>query len=778
MRVMMKGGVWKNTEDEILKAAVMKYGKNQWARISSLLVRKSPKQCKQRWYEWLDPSIKKTAWTREEEEKLLHLAKIMPTQWRTIAGCLDGRTPTQCLQHYEKLLDQAQGKDAFDGDDPRRLRPGEIDPNPENKPALPDPVDMDEDEKEMLQEARARLANTKGKKAKRKAREKTLDEAKRLAALQKRRELKAAGIHMAVPQSGRGVTKKKRVKMIDVMAEIPFHKTVPSGFYDTSKEEAKEEALRKNPRFKQMTLQKLEGERQDQVDERMKKKDNERMKKLKRDNLPVAMAKISELNDAKNVTKRPQLDLPAPQISNAELEGIAKVSMRGAGEGEEEEEGVTASLMPRVDQTPSITPMRTPLSSAEGQQGDAVMREAQYLAAVARETQTPLVGGTGPALTSTSDFSGSMPSHKPLTTPNMLKTPLVDAKSGGMTPKTAMLTPFRTPVSQDALAINRTKKTGKRGREDQEGYGDVEMAVEVKESYLFDVLGSLPAPKNEYQVVVPNLEEEFAAPRPKETMEMDAADVMKQSLSKQEELRRAASKLHSSAMQRGLPQPHSDKAAANLSGPYGNDIARLIAYDNAAADKEKKMGKKKRAKTTEMAVNPEDVGLEFFTEKELEKARAELDRDMEEVDLDAFKEAWETTAADVLFVKGKGFVHRSSLTKQELAGALKEYHSVLRDAIISKQTQSQKMESRIIVLHQGYISRCESMSQSMSKTYDFLEQVLMERQCFEALLHMESQSIPRRVAKLQSEVDIISDREEELQRQYTTLISNARKANK
>jgi pre-mRNA-splicing factor CDC5/CEF1 len=59
MRITIKGGVWKNTEDEVLKAAVMKYGKNQWARVSSLLVRKSAKQCKARWYEWLDPSIKK-----------------------------------------------------------------------------------------------------------------------------------------------------------------------------------------------------------------------------------------------------------------------------------------------------------------------------------------------------------------------------------------------------------------------------------------------------------------------------------------------------------------------------------------------------------------------------------------------------------------------------------------------------------------------------------------------------------------------------------------------
>jgi pre-mRNA-splicing factor CDC5/CEF1 len=78
MRYSVKGTIWKNTEDEILKAAVMKYGLNQWSRISSLLVRKSAKECKSRWYEWLDPSIRKTEWTREEEEKLLHLVKIFP----------------------------------------------------------------------------------------------------------------------------------------------------------------------------------------------------------------------------------------------------------------------------------------------------------------------------------------------------------------------------------------------------------------------------------------------------------------------------------------------------------------------------------------------------------------------------------------------------------------------------------------------------------------------------------------------------------------------------
>merc|ERR1712157_702475 len=205
-RINVKGGVWRNTEDEILKAAVMKYGMTQWSRIASLLHRKSAKQCKARWNEWLDPSIKKTEWSRDEEEKLLHLAKLLPCQWRTIAP-LVGRTAAQCLEHYEYLLDKAsRNLEEGDGVNPdgtrkkgvhakaRELKPGEIDPNPETKPARPDPVDMDEDELEMLSEARARLANTQGKKAKRKLREKQLSEAKRLASLQKRREMKQAGL--------------------------------------------------------------------------------------------------------------------------------------------------------------------------------------------------------------------------------------------------------------------------------------------------------------------------------------------------------------------------------------------------------------------------------------------------------------------------------------------------------------------------------------------------------------------------------------------------------
>ena len=657
----------------------MKYGLNQWARVSSLLVRKSPKQCKQRWYEWLDPKIRKTAWTREEEEKLLHLAKIMPTQWRTIAGVLEGRTPTQCLQRYEELLDQAQGKDGLE-DDPRRLRPGEIDPNPEVKPALPDPVDFDEDEKEMLQEARARLANTKGKKAKRKAREKTLDDAKRLASLQKRRELKANGIHMPVPPTAG--SKKKRTKMIDVMAEIPFHHEAPAGFHDTSKEDQREAALSKNPRFRSITLQKLEGERMADVTERARKKDNESMKKLKQDNLPAAMAKISKLNDVQHVAERPALVLPEAQITNSELDAIAKATLRGGGGGgelEEDDEGVTGLLMPRVEQTPSFTPMRTPMA-APGT--NTVLREAQFLAASTREAQTPLVGGNGPAI---ADFVA--PSNKPLVTPNMLKTPTLVARTG----RTVAATPLRSPA---------TEKTRPRSQDD-DGDGEEEEEGGSKRRKTVDLLAglaALPEPKNEFRLAaqLPKTSSSSSSSLSSSSVPVDAADVRSKFREKVARQERAVEQAQSEVVRRNFPRALDASKASRLRGSLGAEVARLIEYDNAAAP----LGKKKRVRVEQTDLPP----MEHFSEQELQAARDEIAKDEQEKDKetrDEFDREWESVSVSLVYVAGRGLVRKSELSPAELAAALKaEYSRVVQESQ-ALAAQCQKLEAKLHEQHQG-----------------------------------------------------------------------------
>ncbi len=233
VRFVSRSGVWRNSEDEILKTAVMKYGLQQWSRISSLLVRKSAKQCKARWFEWLDPTIKKSEWSREEEEKLLHLAKSLPNRWRSIAPMLN-RTPEQCIRHYEKLLDAAEEK-VGENSSAAAARGTDVDTAAESRPARPDAVDMEDDELEMIAEARARMANTKGKKEKRKMREKQMEESKRITAIQKQRELKAAGIETK--------TRKRRQGEIDYATEIPFQRSVPQGIFDVSEEN---EILKKN----------------------------------------------------------------------------------------------------------------------------------------------------------------------------------------------------------------------------------------------------------------------------------------------------------------------------------------------------------------------------------------------------------------------------------------------------------------------------------------------------------------------------------------------------
>lgn len=110
-------------------------------------------------------------------------------------------------------------------------------------------------ELEMLSEARARLANTQGKKAKRKAREKQLEEARRLAALQKRRELRAAGIEVN--------SRRKKKRGVDYNAEIPFEKRPALGFYDTSTEIVDPMA----PDFSKMRQQNLDGELRSEIEE-------------------------------------------------------------------------------------------------------------------------------------------------------------------------------------------------------------------------------------------------------------------------------------------------------------------------------------------------------------------------------------------------------------------------------------------------------------------------------------------------------------------------------
>jgi pre-mRNA-splicing factor CDC5/CEF1 len=587
---VVKGGVWTNIEDEILKASVSKYGLNQWARVSSLLARKTPKQCKARWNEWLDPSIKKIEWSKEEDEKLLHLAKLMPTQWRTIAPIV-GRTANQCLERYQRLLDEAEQREgsslglmgpeggetqAPSADDVRRLRPGEVDPDPETKPARPDTIDLDEDEKEMLSEARARLANTQGKKAKRKARERQQEESRRLAALQKRRELKTAGINIKV-------TTRKKGQM-DYNADIPFEKKAVPGFYDTTDEISRNEFQRSHfdPK-KQQVGNKRKGEEDGDVDRKRRK--NEKDGPSASTQAAIKAGQMQKIREAEQSSKRKALSLPAPQVGEGELEEIVKMGMigeRASASARDSDNDATRGLVGNYSALNTNAPIRTPLAPA---QEDHIANEIRNIRALT-QTQSSLLGGENTPLhegAGSTGFESVAPRKQVVSTPNPLATPLRSAANGvGATPLRVGQTPLRTP--RDTFALNAADK-------DMDMVGGTPADIRMRDlslrHQLKQRLAALPKPKEtEWELELPEDQQE---PMTAEQREEDAAERDRREREIREAQEMLERKRRTQVMQRDLPRAIAVdynelvRAASEVEDPAQALVAReaalLIAHD-------------------------------------------------------------------------------------------------------------------------------------------------------------------------------------------------------
>ncbi|KAI4459693.1 cell division cycle 5-like protein [Holotrichia oblita] len=789
-RIMIKGGVWRNTEDEILKAAVMKYGKNQWSRIASLLHRKSAKQCKARWFEWLDPSIKKTEWSREEDEKLLHLAKLMPTQWRTIAPII-GRTAAQWTKPKKK-----EGEDATD--DPRKLKPGEIDPNPETKPARPDPKDMDEDELEMLSEARARLANTQGKKAKRKAREKQLEEARRLAALQKRRELRAAGIEVT--------SRRKKKRGVDYNAEIPFEKRPTAGFYDTSKEAVDPMA----PDFTKMRQQNLDGELRIEQEEfmlcifffRERRKDKQKLKQRKENDIPLAM-----LNNQEPAKKRSKLVLPEPQISDQELQQVVKLGR--ASEFAREvaaESGVETTDSLLADY--SITPQAGATPRTPAPQTDRILQEAQNMMALTH-VDTPLKGGLNTPLHN-SDFSGVMPQSQTVSTPNtVLATPFRSARADGsltpasvgfMTPKNGAIVPAglnredHTPSTvRDKLNIN---------PEDGLDIGSTpaehrNYQVNVKEQLKLG-LSSLPAPKNDYEIVVPEQEETETQETVHNQMVEDQADV---DARREAELKEKAAKelaLRSQVIQRELPRPQ-DVNMAVLRPPSEShsltdmqkaeelikrEMVTMLHYDSLKNPVLQQFAKRQTLMQVQQLAYLEQHPYENISKEELERAKSLLGREMDvvkhgmnhgDLSLDAYTQVWEECLSQVLFLPNQNRYTRANLAskKDRLESAEKKLEQN-RTHMSREAKRAAKMEKKLRILTGGYQSRAQALIKQLQDLYEQTDQAHLELNTFKFLQDQEKAALPRRVQSLTEDVNRQMERERLLQHRYSELQEKVR----
>lgn len=93
-----------NKEDEILKKLVGMYGTKQWRLVASMINGRTPKQCRDRYTNYLIPGFFRGEWSNEEDLLLMNLYSIHGPKWSIIKNFFPNRSSNSIKNRWTYFL--------------------------------------------------------------------------------------------------------------------------------------------------------------------------------------------------------------------------------------------------------------------------------------------------------------------------------------------------------------------------------------------------------------------------------------------------------------------------------------------------------------------------------------------------------------------------------------------------------------------------------------------------------------------------------------------------